>query len=189
MNYPELKKEKGETIQIRKADVGDAEAMNGFVQDIFTSSEYLLTSPREFRALSLEQRKQSIEKYSATGVIFLAFDKGELVGMIDFQAGARSRTSHKGVFGMSVRSSSRGQGVGKLLLGALIHWVSSHPTIEVINLEVIEANIPAVQLYKKMGFEIVGREPYGIRLDDGELTANLIMSMRVKSENGTTDQN
>lgn len=58
--------------------------------------------------------------------------------------------------------------------------MKNHPNIEVISLSVIEENRAAVALYSKMGFEITGREPFGVKLADGKFLADLAMSLRVK---------
>lgn len=145
-------------------------------------TDFKPSSFEEFSSFGEEQQKERIKKYEddESSILLVAEYNSELIGMIDFQNGKRKRISHKGTFGMSVRSSWRNKGVGNILLSGLVEWVKNHPTLEVISLGVIEENKSAVALYSKMGFEITGREPFGVKLSDGRFLADLAMSLRVK---------
>lgn len=54
------------------------------------------------------------------------------------------------------KKSERKKGIGKLLLDKLIDMTRDAKK-EIISLEVNEKNIPAIELYKKFGFENVGK--------------------------------
>jgi ribosomal protein S18 acetylase RimI-like enzyme len=172
----------GEFVILRSAIQADSMRLNDLANEVFKTSDYLITTADEFSSFSEEQQKERIKKYEEDdGSILLVAEYGEeLIGMIDFQNGKRKRIAHKGALGMSVRSSWRNKGIGNVLLSGLIEWVRNHSTIEVINLGVIEENKSAVSLYSKMGFEITGREPFGVKLADGRFLADLAMSLRVK---------
>lgn len=171
----------GKPIVLRSAKPSDANKINDLTSEIFRTSDYLITTPEEFSSFNEDQQKERLMRYeSDEGCILLVAEYNrELIGMLDFQNGKRKRIAHKGVFGMSVRSSWRNKGVGKILLEGLIQWVKEHASIEVINLEVIEANKSAVALYSQMNFETTGREPYGVKLSDGKFLPHLSMSLRV----------
>lgn len=55
------------------------------------------------------------------------------------------------------KKSYRGQGIGTLLLEELIKLCKESKEIELLTLEVNEENIIAQNLYKKFGFEILGK--------------------------------
>jgi RimJ/RimL family protein N-acetyltransferase len=171
----------GETLTLRSAVLADANKINLLATEVFNTSNYLITLPDEFSSFTEEQQQERIKKYcDDNGNLLLVVEfNGDIVGMIDFQNGKRKRIAHKGSFGMSVSSYWRNKGVGYLLLSGLIDWVKGHPFIEVINLGVIEENKPAIALYSKLGFEKVGREPYGVKIDEERLVADLTMSLRV----------
>jgi RimJ/RimL family protein N-acetyltransferase len=171
----------GEDVTIRSATEADAEKINSLVAEVFKTSTYLITLPEEFSSFSEDQQKERIGKYHGDegGLLLVAEYGSELIGTIDFQNGKRKRISHKGSFGMSVRSTWRGKGVGAFLLQGLIDWVKAHPSIEVIQLGVLEENAAAIALYEKFGFEKTGREPFGVRLAEGPFMADLSMSLRV----------
>jgi RimJ/RimL family protein N-acetyltransferase len=177
-----IKCKTGETIVLRPATQVDSNKINSLAVEVFNTSNYLITSPEEFSSFTEEQQQERLKKYEDDdgNLILVAEFSDELIGMIDFQNGKRRRIAHKGSFGMSVRSTWRNKGVGHLLLQGLIEWVKEHPAIEIINLSVMEENRPAIALYSKFGFEKIGREPFGIKLSDGSLAADLAMSLRVQ---------
>lgn len=178
----EIKSKNGDVVILRNATEADAFKLNDLATEVFKTSDYLIMTPEEFSSISEEQQKSRIKKYEEdnSSLWLVAEHNGEFIGMLDFQGGKNKRIAHKGSFGMSVRLSWRNKGIGNILLSGLIVWVKNHPTLEVITLGVIEDNKSAVSLYSKMGFEITGREPFGVKLAEGSFLANLDMSLRVK---------
>lgn len=67
---------------------------------------------------------------------------------------------------LAVHPSFRGQGIGRILLEASLD-LSAQRGAEVATLEVRVSNAAAINLYQKMGFEVVGRRP-GYYRDNGE---------------------
>ncbi len=62
------------------------------------------------------------------------------------------------IMNIVVRKSFRHQGIGQELLEELID-LAKETNLECLKLEVNEKNFPAIKLYKKNGFEEVGRRP------------------------------
>ena len=62
------------------------------------------------------------------------------------------------VTNVAVKKSFRGQGIGKMLMRALLDEVKKEQ-IEAVTLEVRVSNTPAIRLYEKMGFVSVGVRP------------------------------
>jgi RimJ/RimL family protein N-acetyltransferase len=170
----------GESVTVRNATTPDAEKMHSLGIAVFRSSDYLVATPEEFSAIPVEQQVARIKRLedSESDIWLLAECGGELVGMIDFQSGKSKKTKHKGTFGMVVHPLWQNRGVGNVLLSALIEWVQSHPYLEVINLTVSEENKGAIALYKKLGFQVTGREPFGLKLSDGQFLVDLSMTLK-----------
>jgi len=59
--------------------------------------------------------------------------------------------------GMALTSDSRGEGIGTALLAALLHGLREGGA-ERVSLSVDPRNEPAMKLYRRFGFEAVGRE-------------------------------
>ena len=54
---------------------------------------------------------------------------------------------------MGVAKAGRGQGLGEMLLTAGLAQATASPVLEIVYLMVRTDNIPAIALYRKMGFE------------------------------------
>ncbi|MDR4346889.1 GNAT family N-acetyltransferase, partial [Bacillus anthracis] len=65
-------------------------------------------------------------------------------------------------------------GIGKSLLGQSIHWADENE-IKKISLQVLETNEKAIQLYKKLGFEVEGILKNDKRLSDGKYYNTVVM--------------
>ena len=60
------------------------------------------------------------------------------------------------IYNIAVRKDFRGQKIGQNIIKNLIYY-SLEKDLEFLSLEVRESNIPAVNLYKKMNFKILGK--------------------------------
>ncbi len=82
----------------------------------------------------------------------LAHMDGEIVGV-----GLLARREQRGwIGGMGIHSAHRGQGIGRQLMNALLDSARSMALAQV-QLEVIEGNDAAFNLYKSLGFEVTRR--------------------------------
>ena len=101
-----------------------------------------------------ETEKALIESYESreNAIMLLAFEGEELVGMLNFDGGARTRTKHAGEFGITVRESHWGLGIGRMMITTLIDWAKETGTIRKIDLRVRSDNERAIRLYENLGF-------------------------------------
>jgi ribosomal protein S18 acetylase RimI-like enzyme len=88
------------------------------------------------------------------GVFLFAQSNGEIVGVssIDRLIG---KQGHMGLFGISIADNYRDIGLGSCLMGKIIEAAKNdlEPKIKMLTLDVIADNIPAIALYRKMGFK------------------------------------
>ena len=91
----------------------------------------------------------------------------ELVGFVGFEREEGRKNRHKGsIWGMFVAPESRGQGIGRALLAALVARARQQADLEQIILVVVSENDAARELYRAFGFTTYGVEPRSLR--DGE---------------------
>jgi RimJ/RimL family protein N-acetyltransferase len=180
INPQNHKSKVGDVVTVRNATVQDNQKMHALGMEVFRSSDYLIATPEEFSAISIDQQLARIKRYqeNESDIWLVAESHLEIIGMIDFQGGKSKKIKHKGSFGMAVSPSWQNKGIGHILLSTLIEWVRMHPDLEVINLTVSEKNEAAAVLYKKLGFQITGREPYGLKLKDGQFLVDLTMTLK-----------
>ncbi len=87
---------------------------------------------------------------------FVALDAGTVIGWCDISSSDhRPVLKHSGTLGMGILKPYRGQGIGKQLITTTIAAAKASGLTRV-ELTVRETNTNAIELYKKVGFEIEG---------------------------------
>jgi ribosomal protein S18 acetylase RimI-like enzyme len=87
---------------------------------------------------------------------FVAVDGTRVVGWCDVVPKAQETLRHSGTLGMGVATSHRGIGVGTALLRATLEGAFARGLTR-IELVVRTDNEPAIELYRRHGFEVEGR--------------------------------
>ena len=113
----------------------------------------------------------------------IALDEGKVVGWCDITVLPRPATKHCGVLGMGILPAYRHKGIGTKLVQAALKKAKAYGLYR-IELEVFEDNLPAIELYAKLGFEAEGRKIGAVRIEDKYINA-LIMALLLQdhSEN------
>jgi RimJ/RimL family protein N-acetyltransferase len=107
------------------------------------------------------------------GNVLGAFIRGELVGVAGCWPQEGEKESHKAtLWGMYVRASARGAGLGRRLIEAVVKHVSGE--IEQLQLGVAAGNAAAHRLYMKAGFSEYGREMKALK-DRGRYIDEILM--------------
>lgn len=92
-------------IRFKSPDIVDAHKIHSYTLEVLSSEqEYLITLPTEF-TVTVEQQMEWIQKITEhnNSVIIVAEHENEIIALLDFHGGSKSRLSHTGSFGMSVR--------------------------------------------------------------------------------------
>jgi ribosomal protein S18 acetylase RimI-like enzyme len=108
------------------------------------------------------------------GCIFAAFCGDRAIGVAGFRQEVGEKFAHKGVlWGMYVEAGWRDQGLG----GALVQAVLRHAAqkVDVVTLAVVTDNLPAVALYRRMGFQQYGLEPRALKIDGRYVSETLML--------------
>jgi ribosomal protein S18 acetylase RimI-like enzyme len=134
--------------------------------------EALEREPQSFGEAAEEHRKTTVESAAERltanpddNFVFGAFHQGQLIGMAGFFRYQMAKARHKGrIWGVYVRASCRGQGMGKALLVALLEKIKACPGVEQVTLTVVSGQEAASALYRSLGFETYGLEPRGLKV-------------------------
>jgi ribosomal protein S18 acetylase RimI-like enzyme len=97
-----------------------------------------------------------------------------IVGFSRCEGSDLKRFSHKVEFGVCVLKDYWGYGIGKNLLKESIAWADSNK-IRKVTLNVLETNHKAIELYKKLGFEVEGILKNDKILSDGKYYNTIVM--------------
>lgn len=159
-----------------------------------TATEIRLLTPDDaelYRDIRLEGLRRDPEAFSSTfehesamspvwfaerlvdGNVFGAFVRGELAGVAGYWPREGGKESHKAtLWGMYVRTSARGTGLGQRLIEAVVAHASRR--VEQIQLGVAAGNAAALRLYERAGFSEYDREMKALK-QDGRYIDEILM--------------
>ncbi|MGB0591126.1 MAG: GNAT family N-acetyltransferase [Myxococcota bacterium] len=143
----------GQTLRICVATPEDAQVILAYIAQRSGESTFLTFGPGEFE-MTVEQEAEFLRGChgSVNQTYILGFIDGALVATANVSASARSRLRHCAEFGMSVRRSSWGLGIGAAMLDYLIAWARENPVLTKFDLRVRADNTRAISLYRGRGF-------------------------------------
>lgn len=172
----------GKTYILRSPDPADAEKMLHYLKTTARETEYGLSYPEELN-FSIQDEENFINSFSAdkSSIMIAAFDGDSLVGYANLGCDLdKMKTSHRATFGIAVVKSAWGQGLGYEIMSGLIAF-AKRAGFEQIELEVVSSNVAAVNLYKKLGFEVYGERPRSLKLKDGTYFDELLMVLNLRA--------
>ena len=141
---------------------------------------------RELNEITDEFIDQISTANQDNGLSFSAFDDGEnLIGEIHaFRSELRVFSHLLTNLTIAVHPNFHGKGIGKSLFEHfLIEIETNHHHILRVELITRESNLPAISLYKQLGFKVEGRLEQRIKLSDGNMEADLPMVWMNKNYN------
>lgn len=171
----------GKWITIRTGERKDHQTILNYNRIVMGEGLYTLTQPDElpFSDISKEDWIQKMFDHP-DHLLIVAEYEGIVVGNIDFTNGHRRWIAHTGDFGMAIDPSYREDGLGTMLLGALIEWATAHPKIEKVNLKAHSTNTRALNLYKKFNFIQEGLLIKDMKCGPNQYVDTVIMGRFVK---------
>ena len=98
---------------------------------------------------------------------------GAIAGHIDLRARPEPAAAHRALLGMGVHRDWRRHGLGLRLIDAAAGW-ARQTRLGWIDLEVLSVNQPALSLYLRAGFHVVGEIPQMFRIDNEFLSYTLM---------------
>lgn len=153
-------------MQIRQARVEDAKHLAKAILDVESESEYMLYGAGE-RNWSTEIQEKMINAFNEKKRhnIFVAQKDNDIFGYLIIQGGATEKNKHSASIVIGVKEEAHGQGVGTQLFEKMEEWARS-VDLHRLELTVIVENMPAYNLYKKMGFEVEGTKRDSLKLGE-----------------------
>lgn len=136
---------------------GMMELINSLVEEeapINRTEEVSRTEEMEF----LTKRLSNIEKGEI--IQFVAEVDGEIAGNAEITK-LSGREAHVGRLGIGVKHGYRRIGIATRMIESLLQRAKKHG-LKIILLAVYSNNLPAIALYKKLGFREIGRTPKGV---------------------------
>jgi ribosomal protein S18 acetylase RimI-like enzyme len=120
----------------------------------------------EYRSLHPEDVKKRLWS-DADGFVVGGFQDSHLVGVAGFYREKGPKSRHKGrVWGVYVTPEARSAGVGRRVMQALLRRINSIEGLDQVLLSVAATQMPAIRLYRSLGFESFATEPRALRIGE-----------------------
>lgn len=149
------------TILLRKPEWADLDELLDFINSLVREEAPINRVDEVSRSEEVEfltKRLSSIDKGEVLQLI--AKNESGIVGNAEVVK-LSGRESHVGKLGISVRSGYRRIGIATKLVKSLLREARKQG-LKIILLAVFENNLPAITLYRKIGFKEIGRTPRGV---------------------------
>lgn len=161
---------------LRSPSKEDAEKMLDYLKATAEETEFGLSYPEEMN-FTIQDEEDFIAHYSSDpgSIMISAFEGDRLAGNASLCCVMdRKKTLHRATFGIAIRKSDWGQGLGEQILRALIGF-ARQAGYELLELEVAACNTSAIRLYDKLGFVVYGQRPCSLKLKNGDYYDELLM--------------
>jgi RimJ/RimL family protein N-acetyltransferase len=164
-------------IVIRRAEPGDAAALVELAEAVGREGGGWLLSSEVWRTAAEERRYLKAVQRHADAAVFVAVDRGDIIGRLSVARDPHPSSSHVADLGLFVASGHRRRGIGRGLLEQAVDWARG-AGVHKLELHVFPWNEPALRLYESFGFEREGYRKAHYRRGD-ELVDAILMAFRV----------
>jgi len=154
----------GEKIIIRYPEKEDVQAFLDFINELSKEETFILFQGKQ---LTFDEEKTFVENalkaIEGKKQIFLSlWVDDHLAGNTGIEMKSDA-IAHEGLFGIALRASYRGKGLGKLLMKTVMEEVEKEITnLRIVTLSVFGENTLARDIYRKFGFKEYGWLPEGV---------------------------
>lgn len=153
----------------------DAEAMLAFLKDTAGETDYLLRYPEECTEdVAGEARFLEAFCQSPNSAMLLCMVDGVPAGNVALQGNTRQKIRHRGSLALAVRKDYWGLGIATMLMETAISLAADCGMVY-LELDYMDKNQRAGNLYRRLGFQELSRIPDAYRLRSGESVAAVMM--------------
>lgn len=166
-----------EGFHIRKAEKADAAAIISYLNRVGGESDNLLFGENEFH-MTVEAEERFIEslREARASALFVGLVGEEIACAGSFISSPRERIAHVADTAVSVARKYWGLGIGSALMERLIAFGRENGQTELMKLTVRAGNEGGLALYRKFGYQEVGRYPRSIKIR-GSYHDEIIMAL------------
>lgn len=172
---------KGKKIRIRCLAIEEAQNLLSAMIEIAETSPFILSTADDFRKMSLEDEVKFIKRHNERerALLLVAEFENKIIGILNFSADAKKK-NHRGYIGISLHHDFRGEGIAKKLFDVLLEFSRKLPNLKYLELDLIDINQDAYELYKRVGFKLIHELPEAFELEDGRMVGNYFMRMNIQ---------
>ena len=157
-------------VGIRKANENDKAAVWQIIKAVLAGGDTYVFDPASSQDAMIENYWFTAEKYA-----YVAEENGKILGTYWIKANQPGLGNHVGNGAYMVSPDAKGKGIGKLMA---LHSIEEARRIGFHSIQfnfVVKSNTVAVNLWKSVGFEVIGEIPDAFRHKRNGLTNAYIM--------------
>lgn len=144
------------TFIVRRAVETDAPSLIALRKRLFEETSYMLWEPGEFNQTEDDERARITRLNRQSNSLILLAEAGkQLVGALSATGDERNQLRHTAVLSVGVVKSHWSQGIGSRMVQDAVSW-SLVAGLKRLELTVHAANVRAVSVYMRYGFEVEG---------------------------------
>ena len=166
----------GRQAVLRSPEVKDAAELLAYITKACGETDFLARYPEEWASMPLEREQAWVQnrRESPDVLAITCFVDGNLAGNCEIVFHTGMKTGHRATIAIAILKDYWDLGIGFYMFEEMIAAARERGTM-IMELEFVEGNDRARQLYEKFGFEIVGKKPNAIRQRDGSLLNEYMM--------------
>lgn len=181
MNYENtVTLKNGQSCLLRALTGDDAAETCRVFYNTHAETDYMLTYAGEGVNDPEKERVFLENQFAASDAVEIgSFVDGVLTGTAGFDPiGRKIKNHHRADFGIGIEKPYWGLGIGQALTEASIECAKAAGFSQ-LELEVVSENLPAVNLYRKLGFTEYGRNPRGFLTKEGTYQELILMRLEL----------
>lgn len=158
----------GRTCILRPVEVSDAENMIEYLRRVSLETPFLLRNEDEVTYTTEAERKLLESKRNTPREIMMVADvDGMLAGNCSIASnGDLRRVYHRCSFAIALKKAYWNLGIGSAMMEYAL-GLAKKMGYEQVELEVVDGNLRAKQLYERFGFKETGKNIRALKYDDG----------------------
>lgn len=161
------------TLKIRSFDEDDWPDFWPIFRDVVAAGETYALDP------SMPSSKAQ-EFWTGGEHVVTIRDGSELLGSARMGPNRPAQGSHIGTASFMVSREARGRGVGRALGEYVVDWHRRHGFRGIQFNAVVSTNTAAIELWRRLGFDVVGRVPDAFELPAGDFVDLLVMFLDLR---------
>lgn len=140
-------------ITIREADLKDAKPAVEFMNWVTGEVDYHTYGPNDF-SIKEEDEERMIDMFRKRGncLFLIATFQEDIIAVATLSGGVKVRTAHRATIGITVAKRFWRLGIGINMMDILMAYSVTSEDLCKLELLVHQDNVPAIKLYKKLGF-------------------------------------
>lgn len=172
----------GRTVLMRCPTEDDAPALLDYLDAMRRQTDFVLWSADD-PLPTLDEERQIVRGWSGPRSLHLIAEAdGRIVAGAGVECPQKRKIRHRANLGISILTSHRGVGLGRVLMNELVSWCRAEPDVRKVCLSVYSENAAARALYESFGFVEEGVMKRAIRAADGRWVDEVMMGLWLDKE-------